>query len=138
MRGGERGAAPLVLDTARVRRMYARTVPNLYDAILRESDSLLLTRPQIEELQRDRAVYAARVDSVWRELARTLVGLGARYRESGAFKLQEAAAKDVSEIARQAARSLDGVLTPVQLRLVPFPANFLRRAKRGDMLRFLF
>lgn len=138
MRGGERGAAPLVLDTARIRRVYARTVPNLYDAILRERDSLLLTPPQIEGLQRERAIYVAQVDSVWRSLSRTLAGMGAQYRAAGAFKLQEAAARDVSEIARQAARRLDGVLTPVQLRLVPFPADFLGRAKRGELLRLFF
>ncbi len=123
------------LDTLQIRRTYERTVPNLYNAILAESDSLLLTVAQVEQLTARRIAYVSRVREIWSVFAAKLANEGDRYRGQAALKEQEAAAKVVTEIARQEALRLAEVLSAVQLRLLPFPANYLRVTKRGGILR---
>jgi hypothetical protein len=122
-------------DTLAVRKIYERTVPNLFDEILSEGDSLLLTPFQIERLERERTVYVQQVRAAWSAFARVIATQGAKYSAGIALREQESTAKVVTEVARQAALGLDKLLTPVQLRLLPYPAGFLRKAKRGGILR---
>jgi hypothetical protein len=120
-----------------IRRTYERTVPNLYDAVLAETDSLLLSREQTAQLERDRDLYVGLVRGIWGEFSRQVANLGAQYDSREALRLQEAAARSVTEIARQAALKLDNTLTAAQLKLLPFPAGYLRVAKPGGILRLI-
>lgn len=115
-RGGRSGPR---LNADSLKARYARNVPSVYDLILNESDSLLLSREQSEALQRAEAAYRVRIDSVWTPLAEYLASLDDAYDADAALKKSEQATDDAWEIARQQGPIIKSVLSPIQLRLVP-------------------
>jgi hypothetical protein len=58
---------------AAVQARYARSVPDLYLAIIAESDSLFLSRDQFDSLSSADVPYRQRMDSTWLKLARAIV-----------------------------------------------------------------
>jgi hypothetical protein len=116
-RGGRPGPR---LTEQELEQRYARNVADPYLAIIAESDSLLLTRDQVEALQRADAGYRQQMDSLWRSLASDFAGLGERFDVAAAVRRQEGAIAAAREITRLHVRaSLGDILTPVQLRLMP-------------------
>lgn len=116
-------------------KLYQRNVPNIYSSILRERDSLLITTEQVAALDAANRVYTARVDSIWRELTSHLAGLGDRYDSKVELARQEAALDAAWGLARDVSWELDAILTAQQLKLLPWPAAYLRTLKRTEKVK---
>lgn len=101
-------------------RRYSRNVSDPYQAIMREADSLLLSRGQVDALQEADARYKTRVDSIWLSVATEFVSLPDRYDVAAAVRRQEEAIAEARELTRVSLRATLGeILTPIQLRLIP-------------------
>lgn len=130
LRPGRAGRPGSPFTVAELQRRYARNVPDPYDAILRETDSLLLSSQQVLELRRAQARLQAETDSLWRGLAVYLSGLGDTYDAKAALDRQEHTIADVwTTIWADARRTLPLALSPVQLGIVPGIANALLRSE---------
>jgi hypothetical protein len=134
-RGGQPGAR---FSATEIRKRYARATPDPYRAILQQSDSLLLTRTQIESLQAAQTRYRARADSLWAGLADELGSLGDTFNPARAAKRQHETADRVWDLASADVRAtLPGILTPIQLQLLPSSAAaFYRRASNRPATYF--
>jgi len=127
-RGGRPGPR---LTAALLQQRYSREVADPYDAVLTESDSLLLSRTQIEALQSEKLVYRAVVDSAWKALATTFANFGERYDVGFAVHRQEQTIADVREITRISVRAKIGlILNSVQIALMPGSVLRLYRADK--------
>lgn len=130
LRPGRAGHAGVKLTADELKKRYARNVPDPYAAILQESDSLLLTRPQADAITAIQTRYRARMDSLWSPLAEYLAALPDHFDPKETLKRQEAAIDAAWEISRQDTRAnLPPVLAPTQLRVLPWPADMYYRAK---------
>lgn len=110
-------------------RRYRCTVVDPFRAVLLESDSLLLSRDQVEALQRADTVYRRGVDSLWRDLADDIARSGARVNFRAALAAQERTTSAVWEQSRLAALDqVPRILTPAQLRVAPTIVARLIRA----------
>ncbi|HYD52392.1 MAG TPA: carboxypeptidase-like regulatory domain-containing protein [Gemmatimonadaceae bacterium] len=136
LRPGRAGHPGARLGVAELRRRYARTVPDPFAAVLGATDSLLLSPSQTAALEGDRQRYRQQVDSVWTRLATSFAALEDHYDVRAAHRLQEDATDAAWEIARvHAQRSLPGILTSAQRRLVPSQVERLLRAPPGMKAR---
>jgi hypothetical protein len=118
------------LTAEELKQRYSRNVPDPYGGILQESDSLLLTADQVEQLKDAQARLRHKVDSLWTGLAEYLASLGDHFDAVEALKRQEEATDDAWEISRiEVQQALRTTLTPVQLRLLPWPAQMLYNAR---------
>lgn len=132
-RAGHKGPK---LSATELARRYARNVPDPYTAILQESDSLLLTLDQSEALQQADSVYRQRIDSVWNSLAEDFAALGDDYNSGEALKKQEAAVDEGWEISRlDIQQTLPEILSPLQIKLLPWEAALLFKAKQQLHIR---
>lgn len=130
LKPGRAGRPGPKLSAAELKRRYARNVPDPYAGILQETDSLLLTREQVEAIQSVQKVYVQRMDSLWTSLANYLASLGDKFNGAEALKRQESATDDAWELSRlDVQKNLPTILSPVQLQLLPFPAGLLYKAK---------
>lgn len=111
-----------------LQRRYQRDVPDLYDLVLAQSDSLLLTPQQIDTLRVLQQQYRQQVDSVWADLAGYLVALPVQYSTAEAFRRQEQALDRAWEITQADAAHLKAVLSPAQLRLAPRNVQYVVNA----------
>ena len=94
------------------------------------TDSLLLTRDQVEALRSAQAEYAARVTTHWTEWAREMASQPDRFNSVDLVKRQNKMINDGWELARQEAhKSLPVILSPIQLGLLPGNARMLYNAK---------
>lgn len=135
LRDGRRGDSKPRRTAEELRKQYSRNVPNIYASILRERDSLLITSEQVALLEAGNRRYSATADSIWLKMARYLVNLDDRYDTKAALAKQEAAVDEVWELARNEAWGLDTILNPQQLKLLPWPAGYLRSIKRTQKVR---
>jgi hypothetical protein len=118
------------LTVEELKQRYSRNVPDPYAGILQESDSLLLTRDQVEQLQKAQTLLRQRMDSLWTGLAEYLGSLGDHYDPAQALKRQEDATDDAWEISRvEVQKALTATLFQVQLKLLPWPAQMLYNAR---------
>ena len=130
LKPGRAGHAGTRLTAAELRTRYGRNVPDPYKEILQESDSLLLTREQSDALTAAQTRYTQRMDSLWAPLTTYLAAMGDHYDAAAALKRQEAATDDAWELTRQHLQAeLPKILSPAQLRLLPWPAGMLYQAK---------
>lgn len=126
-RGGRSGPRMTASDML---RRYVSGSPDPYRWILRQSDSLLLVRAQVESLQAHQARWRAIVDSAWAPLADSLAALGDSFDPPAASRRQDDVAHALWERARlDVQATLPGVLAPVQLRLLPGAVGELYRAR---------
>jgi hypothetical protein len=133
-RAGRRGAR---MDAIDLKRRYTRNIPDLYGMILQQTDSLLLSRDQVDSLRRIQAAYRARLDSLWTSLAEYLANLPDRYSSADAYKHAEDATDAAWELARlDLQHTLPTILSPVQLRLLPTVPRMLFNAKEPVHIRF--
>ena len=110
---------------------YRRNTPNPYAGILEASDSLLLTNTQVAKLEERRDKFRAGVNSAWRALTDEMAALPDDFDAKAIEKRQEAVTDEVWELARLDVREwLPQLLTPVQLTLLPWPADFLFKAEK--------
>jgi hypothetical protein len=99
--------------------MLRRQVPDIYRAIMSESDSLLIAPEQIVALQAAQVPYRARVDSVWREASAALAAMEDDYDADAAMHLIDDATERAWILSRDELPVLARILTPLQLRLAP-------------------
>ncbi len=135
LRDGRNGSTRPRRTADMLQKQYERNVPNLYASILQERDSLLITSAQMTALETANRIYTARADSIWRVLATQLANLGDRYDAKSELARQEAAVDAVWSLARDAAWELDTILNPQQIKLLPWPAGYLRSIKRTEKVR---
>ncbi|MGZ3485147.1 MAG: carboxypeptidase-like regulatory domain-containing protein [Gemmatimonadaceae bacterium] len=132
-RGGHPGTR---LDAATIKKRYSHSVPDPYAAILEEGDSLLLTAEQEKALETAQTDYLRGMDSVWTPLAEHLAGLGDTFDAKEAVQRQEETADAAWEYTRlHVQKTLGAILSPIQLKLLPWPAGFLYAAKQAKGIR---
>lgn len=131
-RGNVPGPRP---DSATLHTRYARNVANPIRAVLEERDSLLLTAEQVQALEPLAREFMQQADSMWAGLAREFARYGDRYDAREALRRQEQVIDAVWELARVQSAKLTQLLTPVQHKLLPWPAGWLRTTKPGFKVR---
>ncbi len=120
---GRRGRTDKPLSKSEFIQAYARVVPDPYDEILQLTDSLMLTRDQVEALKAEQARYLPPRDSVLSAFADYLVSLGSDYSTKEAMRHQNDAMATVLDIGHVSIRrTLPLVLNKFQLRMLPFTA----------------
>jgi hypothetical protein len=135
---GRRGNPGTRLDAAALKKRYSRSVPEPYAAILEEGDSLLLTAEQEKAIEAAQADYLRGMDSVWTPLADHLAGLGDTFDAKEAVKRQEDTSDAAWEFTRlHVQKTLGAIMSPIQLKLLPWPANFLYVAKTARGFRMM-
>ncbi|HTE44862.1 MAG TPA: hypothetical protein VK636_06430, partial [Gemmatimonadaceae bacterium] len=126
---GRKGNPGVKLDSTAIIKRYCGNLPNWYNEVLAETDSLLLTRDQVEGLRAAQADYSGRITHHWATWANALAGLPDQYNSSDLVKRQNTVINDGWEIARQEAHTtLPKILSPTQLKLLPGNAGMLQRA----------
>lgn len=135
-----RGFDPASLTTDELVKRYARSVPDPYDGIIREADSLLLTRPQLEAVQAAQKAYQEKRDAHWTKLAEYLSQLPDVYDVAHAFKRQEEASDAAWALAwGDIHESMQRIMSPVQLTLLPYPASMLWKSPEAPKgIRYIF
>lgn len=132
-RGGHPGPR---LDATGLKKRYARSVPDPYSEILDQSDSLLLTAEQEKAIEAAQADYLRGIDSVWTPLAEYLAGLGNTFDAKEAVQRQDSTTDDAWEFTRRhVQKTLVNILSPIQIKLLPWPADFLYTAKKRVHIR---
>lgn len=132
-RGGHSGKR---LTVGEIKQRYARNVPDPYAQILEESDSLLLSEEQQKAITTVQADYLKGIDSVWTGLADYLVALGDTYDAKEALDRQEETTDAAWEYSRQhIQRTLRTILSPIQLKLLPWVARALYNSPKPVRIR---
>lgn len=121
-----------------LQQRYRQTVPDVYAAVLFQSDSLLLEPQQLSVLQTAQASYRTQVDSVWRDLAQYLAGLPDRYDQMEALRRQEVATQGVWTINVRQGSVLKSVLSPIQVRLLSGVVRSIIEGRPHDLPRSYF
>ncbi len=135
LRPGRNGVPGPRPDSAALHARYARNVANPIRAVLLERDSLLLTAEQVAALEPLERKFKQGADSLWGALAGEFARYDERYDTRAALLRQEAVIDAVWERARSYSMKLTDLLTPVQHKLLPWPASFLRTSKPGFKIR---
>ncbi|HEV8498617.1 MAG TPA: hypothetical protein VGQ56_17195, partial [Gemmatimonadaceae bacterium] len=138
LRAGRNGNPGPKLDSAAIVRRYCGNLPDWYGEILQQSDSLLLTREQVEALQAARTAYLVRLRAHWGRFAAQLAAIPDTYDVKELTKAQTDATNMAWDIARDEAQTtMTKVLTPVQLKILPGNSRFLYESKDPiRMVRF--
>jgi hypothetical protein len=95
------GKAMLVTGPELMQR-FKRTVPDPYAELIQQTDSLLITEPQMNALQVADSAYRVRIDSIWSGLSNYLVSLPDANSAVGAFRTTDQGTDDAWEITRVA------------------------------------
>jgi hypothetical protein len=95
-------------------------VPDIYTAIIRESDSLPISREQVEALKAADIPYRARVDSVWKASTSMLAAMGADYDSDAAMHLIDDTTERAWLLTRDELAVLSQILSPLQMRMAPW------------------
>jgi hypothetical protein len=98
----------------------SRQVPDIYAEILEESDSLLITREQMEALKAAQVGYRVRIDSLWKAATATLAAMSDDYDADDAMRLIDEATESAWLIGRDQLPVLETILSPLQMRLAPW------------------
>jgi hypothetical protein len=129
---GRRGhAGPRLSADSMVTRL-KRQVPDLYDAIMRESDSLLISREQVDSLKAAQVGYRARIDSLWKATTSTLAAMSDDYDANAAMYLIDDATERAWLIGRDELPVLEKILSPLQMRLAPWMVSSLKQSIGKD------
>jgi hypothetical protein len=127
---GRRGNAGKKLAEDDILKRYCGNLPNWYNEILQQTDSLLLTRDQVEAIRGAQAEYATKITTHWRAWSREMASIPDRFNSSDLVKRQNEVINAGWEIARQEAhKTLPLILTPLQLTMLPGNSRTLFTAK---------
>jgi len=125
-RGGHPG--PRLTPDA-LRQRLERQVPDPYLEVLGQSDSLLLSAPQVASLRQVDSLYQRQMDSVWTGLADYLSSLPDDFDTGTAYRSMDAVIDDAWELTRRdVQQQLKMLLTPAQLATLGGLAGQLYRA----------
>jgi hypothetical protein len=94
LRAGRNGQPGQRLTAAELKKRYARSIPDIFGELLVQSDSLILTPEQTEEIRKLQSRHVAHMDSVWGALAEYLAALPDRFDGGAVFDRIE---KDTDE-----------------------------------------
>ena len=131
LKPGRSGKAGPKLTANDLKRRYERNVPDPYRPVLQQTDSLLLSREQVESLQRVQAAYRVRMDSLWRSLAEYLATLPDRYEAREAYRRANKTIEEGWEVSRiDVQKNLRAILNQVQLQMLPNITKLLYTADR--------
>jgi len=125
---GRRGHAGMRLPVDTIVKKLKQQVPDVYDAVMEESDSLLLSRDQVDSLKAAQVGYLVRIDSLWKTTARTLAAYGDDYDADVAMHLIDDATESAWLIGRDQIPTLERILSPLQMRLAPWVVGSLKAA----------
>jgi hypothetical protein len=130
LKPGRKGNPGPRLDSAALTKRYATTLPEWYTALLQESDSLLITREQMDALVSARAAYLLKLAAHWGAHARYMASVPDDYNSAETLRRHVEAVDGAWRIAWEEAHSvLPKILTPIQLRMLPGYAGIFYRAK---------
>jgi len=126
-RNGRPGKRRTAADAS---RWYTRILPDPFGGILALTDSLLLTTDQVRSILAGQARFKSRKDSVVATFSEWLGALPDRYDGPAALKRQDELVTAVLNIGREEIQAtLAPTLNRVQVRLLPWPADVMFRAK---------
>lgn len=130
LRPGRNGNPGPKLDSAAIVRRYCGNLPDWYNDIIQQADSLLLSREQVEALQAARTAYLGRVRAHWGRFAAHISAMPDAYDVKNVTKEQVDVTNAAWDIAREEAQTtLPKVLTPVQLKILPGNSRFIFESK---------
>jgi hypothetical protein len=109
-------------------------VSDIYDVVMQESDSLLLSRDQVDSLKAAQVPYRARIDSLWKATTTTLAAYGDDYDADAAMHLLDDATEQAWLIGRDQIPVLERILSPLQMRLAPWQVSTLAAAMGKDQV----
>lgn len=125
---GRNGHAGTRLPVDSMVKKLKQQVPDVYDVVMQESDSLLLSRDQVDSLKAAQVGYLARMDSLWRSTATTLAAYGDDYDADAAMHIIDDATEQGWLIGRDQVPTLERLLSPLQIRLAPWIVGSLKAA----------
>jgi hypothetical protein len=130
LRNGRNGNPGAKMDSAAIVRRYCGNLPDWYNEILNQADSLLLSRDQVDTLRAARTSYLARVRAHWGAFASRLAATPDQYVLKELVQAQTDVTDAAWDIARtEAQTTLPRVLTPVQLKILPGNSRFIFESK---------
>jgi hypothetical protein len=131
LRRGRNGNPGPRLDSAGIVRRYCGNLPDWYNDIIQQADSLLLTRDQVDALRAARASYLERLRAHWGRFAAHLASTPGTYDTKALAKEQSDVTDEAWDIARDDAQAtLPKILTPVQLKILPGNSRFIYESKQ--------
>jgi len=136
LRSGRGGRPGVRLSADSLVKRYARTVLDLYELTLQESDSLLLSPAQVQALRTAQVAYREKMTAVWRELAEYLAALPDTFSAAEALRRQEASTDQAWEVSRLEGPTLKAILSPLQQRLLPGLVSYLINATGKVRIRY--
>ena len=116
-------------------KRYRRNVTDVYEDIIEESDSLLLSKEQIAQLKEAQKPYRAKVDSLWHNLATYLAALPERFNSAEALKRQEDTIDEAWEISRLEGDKIRTILSPLQMQLLGGNVKYVITSKEKLHIR---
>lgn len=117
-------------------KRYERTVPDIYELTLQQSDSLLLSPAQVQALKTAQIGYREKMTAVWRELAEYLAALPDTFNAAEALRRQEATTDQAWEVSRLEGPTIKSILSPLQQRLLPGMVAYLINEKGKVRIRY--
>ena len=106
-----------------IRGMSGTLIPqNAMSLIMRQADSLKLTRKQADSISVLNRVYVIAYDSIWTPVAKYLAGLPDQYDRAAAYDRYRRAREETIDVLMRLAPAVRGLLTADQLRLLPSTA----------------
>ena len=103
-----------------IRGMSVALIPqNPMALIMRQADTLELSRVQADSISALNRVYAMALDSIWLPVAKALAALPDDYDRSSAYSRYRTAREATIDVLMRLAPSVRGLLTADQLRLLP-------------------
>jgi hypothetical protein len=138
---GRRGHAGPRMSPDSMALRLRRQVPDVYDDVMEESDSLLLSRDQVDSLKAAQVGYHARLDSLWKATTTTLAAYGDDYDADVAMHVVDDATEQAWIIGRDQIPTLERILSPLQMRLAPWVVGSLKASigrKKVGMRMFMF
>ncbi|MFI5229671.1 MAG: carboxypeptidase-like regulatory domain-containing protein, partial [Gemmatimonadales bacterium] len=123
---GRAGHPGSKLTVDELEKRYVRTVLDPFGPIVSQSDSLLLTTTQLDAVRAAQKRWQDMMNAHWNKLATYLAMLPDAYDVADAYKHQEDASDEGWALSWQSVHDeLPKILTPVQLKILPYPASML-------------
>jgi hypothetical protein len=107
-----------------IRGMSSTLIPqNAMSLIMRQADSLKLTRKQADSISALNRVYVITYDSIWNPVAKYLAGLPGDYDRAAAYDRYRRAREETIDVLIKLAPAVRDLLTPEQFRMLPATAT---------------
>lgn len=132
---GRAGRAGQRLSADSIRIRFSRNVPNVYTQIIEQSDSLLLSREQVDSLRAASARLVVKTTAIWQALGVELAAMDDQYDVKRATQLTEDATDAAWELAREQVPVIKAILSPLQFTMVPGTIQYLAKAKGKIQIR---